>query len=145
MTAISGVRFTSAKRLRRGEPDDDAADQAGSGRRSDAVDGRQVALRFVQRAGDQQVEHFDMRARGNLRHHAAERRMLIGLRQNDVGQDLPAAVRIPRNDGRCGFVACCLDAENDHQAPCLRGASKLLSGRKAALWPAAGRLNMCPA
>ena len=50
-----------------------------------------------QRLGDDAVERLDMGARGDLRHHAAERRMLGDLRQHDVGQDLAAARRRARS------------------------------------------------
>ncbi len=57
---------------------------------------------------------------GNFRHHAAERRMLVDLRENDVRQDAALSFRIPFHHGGGGFVASRFDAENDHR--CIYGS-----------------------
>ena len=100
-------------RLRRGEADDDAADQPGAGRRRDAVDVGKAARGLAHRGRDDDVEHLDMGARRDLRNHAAERRMLLDLRQHHVGQDGSAPVRGALDDRRRGFIAGRLDAEHD--------------------------------
>jgi len=38
------------------------------------------------------IEHVDMSARGDLRHHAAEAGVLLGLRAHDIGEDPARAV-----------------------------------------------------
>ena len=66
-------------RLGRGQPDNDAADQAGARRRRNAVNVGEGLLRLGHRGGDDAVERFDMGACGDFRHDAAEFRMLIDL------------------------------------------------------------------
>ena len=73
-----------------------------------------VAPRLAHRGRDDDVEHLDMGARRDLRHHAAERRMLLDLRQHHVGEDGAAPVRVPLDHRRRGFIAGRLDAEHDH-------------------------------
>ena len=75
---------------------------------------RQLDTGFRQRALDQQVQHLDMGARCDFRHHAAEGRVLVGLRQHDIRQDAAAPVRIARDHRRRGLVAGRFDAEHDH-------------------------------
>ena len=61
-------------RLGGGQADDHAADQAGPGGGGDAVDVVEGLAGLGHRLGDDAVERLDMGARGDLRHHAAERR-----------------------------------------------------------------------
>ena len=63
------------------------------------------------------VERLDMRARGDLRHHAAVGLMLGGLRQHDVGEDFAAPVLIAAHHCGRGLVAGRLDTENEHCLP----------------------------
>ena len=63
-------------RLGGGQPDDDTADQARARGRRHAVDRADRKVGVRQRLGDDPVERLDMRARRDLRHHAAERRVL---------------------------------------------------------------------
>ena len=56
-----------------------------------------------------------MRARGDLRNHAAETGVLVGLRAHDVRKDLSAAVRLALDHGRGGLVAGGLDPQNQHR------------------------------
>ncbi len=53
-----------------------------------------------------------MGARGDLRHHAAEPDMLLGLRTDDVGQNAARAVALALDHGGGGFIAGGLDAED---------------------------------
>ena len=53
-----------------------------------------------------------MRARGDLRHDAAEGRVILDLAQHDVGEDLAASVGVAAHDRRGGLVAARLDAEH---------------------------------
>jgi hypothetical protein len=64
---------------------------------------------------DDAVEQIDMRACGDLRHHAAETGMLVGLRPHDIGQDSPAAVALALDHGRGGFIAGGLDTQHQHR------------------------------
>jgi hypothetical protein len=59
------------------------------------------------------VEQLDMSARGDLGNDAAERSVLINLTSDDIRQNTPPPRRVTRNDGRCGFVATCLDAKDN--------------------------------
>ena len=79
--------------LRRRQPDDDAADQPRPRGGGDAVEAFEGDLRLGHRLGDDVIERLDMGAGGDLRHHAAEFGVLADLRQDDVGQNLAAAVR----------------------------------------------------
>ena len=101
-------------RLCRREADDETADQPRPRRRRDPVQIGETAARFSHRLGDQQIEHLHMRARGDLRHHAAEGGVRLDLRQHDIGQNLPASVRPALHHRRSRLVAGCLNAENDH-------------------------------
>ena len=102
------------QRLRGGEPDEDAADQAGTRRRRDAVDVVERAVRLAQRPRDQPVDDLHMRARRDLRHDAAIGGVLGDLAQHLVRQDLAASVIAGRHDGGGGLVAGRLDAEDAH-------------------------------
>jgi hypothetical protein len=62
-----------------GQPDDDAADQAGAGRRCHRRKLRIGDAGILHGAVDDPVEQVDMGARGDLRHHAAEAGVLVGL------------------------------------------------------------------
>jgi hypothetical protein len=63
-----------------GEPDDHAADQAGAGRGRDPVEGLKWKLGLAHCLGNDVVERLDRGARGDLRHDAAEHRVLARLR-----------------------------------------------------------------
>ena len=64
---------------------------------------------------DDAVQRLDMGARRDLRHHAAEGRMLLDLAEHDVGQDLRLGAVAQFDHARRGLVATRLDAENaDH-------------------------------
>ena len=106
-------------RLGRGQSDDHAADQSGSGGRRDPVDRVKALAGVGHRLGDDAIERLDMRARGDLRHHAAEGGMLVDLREHDIGQDLARPLVGPFDHGGRGLVACRLDSEYKH------GASRL--------------------
>ena len=87
---------------------------------------------------DDAVERLDMGARGDLRHDAAERRMLLDLAEHDVGQDFGRPLAVQRDDGRGGLVAARLDAEHpDHLSrpihDCRTVLSRLGEGGKAPL------------
>ena len=74
----------------------------------------EARVRLDHRLRDDGVEHLDMGARRDLRHHAAIGCVLVGLRQHDVGEDLAAPVRAAPHDRRRGLVAGRLDAEDEH-------------------------------
>ena len=92
-----------------------AADQARPGGRGDAIERREGHIGLRHRLGDDAVEGFDMGAGGDFGDDAAERGMLVDLRQHDVGQNAAAlAVRGEFDHGGGGFVAGRFDAEDDH-------------------------------
>ncbi len=72
-------------RLGGGQSHDHAADQAGTGGGGDRRKLRKADAGFFHRRGDDAVEQIDMGARGDLRHHAAERGVFLGLRPHDIG------------------------------------------------------------
>ncbi len=55
-----------------------------------------------------------MGARRDLRHHAAEPGVLLGLRSHDIGQNFAAAVALALDHGGCGFIAGGLDPQHQH-------------------------------
>ena len=104
-------------RLRGGEPDEDAADQARAGRGGDAVElGERCNPALRKRPGNQAVDHLHMGARRDFRHHAAIAGMLGDLAQHLVGQDLAPSIEAARHHGGGGLVAGRLDPENTHVA-----------------------------
>ncbi len=115
-------------RLGGGEPDDDAADQPGPGGDRDAVELAERQPGIVHRLGDDHVERLDMGARRDLRHHAAEGRVLVDLRQHDIGQNLARPGLEPLDHRRRGLVAGRLDAEHNHPGS-LSNARSSFSGR----------------
>ena len=100
--------------LRRSEADDDAADQAGSGRRRDAVEGLEARARLRHGARDHEIERFDVGARRNLGHDAAERRMFLDLRQHQIGAHRGGAVVEAFDDRRRRFVAGRFNSQHEH-------------------------------
>ena len=65
----------------------------------------QSAPASLHRGADHPVQRLDMRARGDLRHDAAEGRVIVGLAEHDVGEDRAApvgvrAARPPRRSRR---------------------------------------------
>ena len=101
-------------RFRGGEADDHAADQAGTGGGGDRGKLVVTDARLLHRAVDDAVEHIDMGARRDLRHHAAEPCMFFGLRAHDIGQDAPRPVAQALDHGGCGFIAGGLDSQHQH-------------------------------
>jgi hypothetical protein len=85
---------------------------AGGG--GDAVDLGKAAPGVAHGGRDDHIERLHMGARRDLRHHAAERRMLLDLRQHHIGKDGAAAILAPFDQRRRGLVAGRLDAEHDH-------------------------------
>src|SRR6476619_458832 len=75
-------RFAGGQRdrLRGGQADDDAADEAGPGGRGDGVDVGEAEPRIAERRGDYAVERLDMGAGGDLGNDTAEDGMSVGLR-----------------------------------------------------------------
>ena len=97
------------------QPDDHAADQAGARGGGDRRELRIADIGLLHRAIDDAVEQVDMGARGDLRHHAAEAGVLVGLRAHDIGEDLAAAVALALDHGGCGFIAGGLDPQYQHR------------------------------
>ena len=97
-------------RLRGGQADDQAADQARAGSGGDAVQIAKRHLRFSHRLADDVIERLHMGACGDFRHHAAERRMLVDLGQHHIGQNRALRLAGPLDQGRGGLIAGRLDA-----------------------------------
>ena len=96
---------------RRGQAYDQAADQARAGGRRDRRQLREGEPGLGHDPRDQPIEDLDMGARGDLGHHAAERRVLLELAVERFGQHRPVAT----HQGHGGLVAAGLDPEH-HRA-----------------------------
>ena len=107
-------------RLGGGEPDDHAADQPGPGGGRDPVELGEAHAGCGHRLGDDQVERFDMGARGDLRHHPAEGGVCLDLREHHVGADDARPGVRPLHHCRRGLIAGRLDAEHEHRGLHLR-------------------------
>ena len=79
-------------RLGRHQPDDQAADKAGTGRRRDGIDLAEIGP-GIERGLDDAVQRLDMGARRDFGHDAAKGRMLLDLAEHDIGQNLAARRR----------------------------------------------------
>jgi hypothetical protein len=99
-------------RFRGRDADQEAADQAGSGRHRHRVETGKVDASLAHGLADDLVQAFHVCARGNLRHDAAVAAMLLPLRPHHVGKDASAAVHTALDDGGCRLVATRLDAEH---------------------------------
>ena len=100
-------------RLAGDQPDDEAADQPGTGRRRDRIEVAKADARLAHRLARDEVEALDVGARGDLRHHAPVGPVPLPLRAHDVRQDAPAAVGRAPDDGGRRLVAARLEAENE--------------------------------
>src|SRR5215217_152658 len=96
-----------------GETDEDAADEAWSGGRSNRVDVGQRDACLLECLGDDVVEPLDMGAGSELWHDAAKGRVLVELAAHHVGTNGALAGLIPHHDGGRGFIAAGLNAEDD--------------------------------
>ena len=95
-------------RLRRGNPDEQGADQTGTGGHSDELDIVELRVRFAQRLSDDGRDQLEVAARRNLRDDTPVLCVQFRLGRNDVGED-----RSVRRDQRGGcLVARSLQAEN---------------------------------
>ena len=101
-------------RLGGGQADDHAADQAGPGGGGNAVDLVEAVAGLAHRLGDDVVEHLDMGARGDLRHHAAECGVLVTWLSTILDRIRAAAVVVALDHRGGGLVAGRLDAEHNH-------------------------------
>jgi hypothetical protein len=104
-------------RLGRHQPDDQPADEAGTGGGRDAIEIGEAEIGLAQRLGDQAVEMGDMGAGGDLRHDTAVGRVGGVLRQHDVGEHVAGAVGpAAPDDRRGGLVARRLQPQDDEIA-----------------------------
>ena len=97
-----------------GQADDHAADQARAGGGGDRRKLREADACFLHRAFDNAVEQVDMGAGGDLRHNAAERGVLLGLRTHDIGKNSPRPNARALDHGGGGFIAGRLDPQHQH-------------------------------
>ena len=110
-----GGAVHQCQRLGGGQSDDYSTDQAGPRGGGNPVERVESALRFGHGLRDEEIQHLDMGAGGDLRHHATKGCMLVGLRQHDVRQYPSASVRIALHDRGCGLVTGGFDAQHDHR------------------------------
>ena len=96
-----GLVVGEGQRLGRHHAHHHAADQAGPAGGGDAVEVGEIEPGGRQGVLDQPVDPFEMGARGDLRHHAAEAAMLGQLAIDDIGQD-PAERSIARRAAGAG-------------------------------------------
>ena len=89
------------------DADKDAADQAGSASRRDAIQFGKIESGFGQGLFDQVADMIQMAARRDFGHHAAEGPVLVELRQHLVGQNAP----IFRHKGGSGLVAAGFESQ----------------------------------
>ncbi len=101
--------------FRRGQANDDAADQTRPRGRRNTIQRAEGYLRLAHRRADNRIQRLDVGAGGDFRHHAAECRMFGDLRKHHVGQDAALPVVGPFDQGGGGFVAGGFDAEDDHR------------------------------
>ncbi len=101
----------NGEHLGRADADQQGADQARRMMHGDAADLIQTHAGLAQRFVDDRQQSLQMCPRRDLRHDAAEARVQIGLRRDDVGQDR----RLVGEDGRGGFVAGGFDAEEKQE------------------------------
>lgn len=103
-----GFATGEGQRLAGGGANDYPANQAGAGGGGHRVDFGETPPGFRHRFRDQPVEMEEMGAGGHLRHHAAERPMLLDLRQNPLRQHLPPLC----HQGGGGLIATRLESQN---------------------------------
>jgi hydroxymethylbilane synthase len=86
-----------------GQPraDQKAADQPRPGRGRDSAEIRRPQTCLMERMRDHGGKMREVRAGGNFRHHAAERRMIVKLAQHMLGDDAP----VRREDGHRRLIA----------------------------------------
>ena len=104
-----------------GQADNHATDQARPAGGGDPVDRIKADAGLFHGIGDDEIERFHMSACGYFRHDAAERGMLIHLRQHHIGENIAAAVLETLDDGRRSLIAGRFNAKDDHQSlicPC---------------------------
>jgi len=107
-----GHASPECNRFASGQAHDQPTDQAGTRGRGNRVDRIEAKLSLGKRLENRGIEHLDMGAGGDFRHHAAIDRVQVELRAHDIGQDRAAPVRRAAHHGRRGLVAARLDAEH---------------------------------
>ncbi|MNY10840.1 hypothetical protein D3C86_1438390 [compost metagenome] len=113
-----------------GQPHHDPADETRPGGRRHPVQGGVVDPGLGHGPARHPVDHLDMAAGGDFRHHPAEGRVLVDLTVNDAGQDLGSARRQAHHRGG-GLVAAGLQTQN--RQPGAGGAAFGPSARGAQL------------
>ena len=108
-TGASGSRRAAASAFAADTPTSSAPISPGPARDRDLLDVGERRARPLERVVDDRVEHLEVLARGDLRHHAAVALVQQPLRRDHVGADRAVA----RDERGAGVVAAGLDAE-DH-------------------------------
>ena len=105
-------------RLARDHADQQPSDQAWPGCGRDPVDLAPAKPRISKRLHDCGVQQLDMRARGDLGHHAAIARMQLELGAHHIGENAAPAFAVAAHQGSGRLVAARLDPEDHHRSVC---------------------------
>ncbi len=110
-----GLARRQAQNLAGGKANQHTADQAGAGRRRNAIKITEPDIRALERPPDEMIEIFNMGTRRDFRHDAAIRSVQRNLAHHFIGENLTAAARSAAHDGGCRLVAGCLNPQNQHK------------------------------
>ena len=110
------------ERLRRGDADEQRADQPGPARDGDELDVVERRAGVAERLPHDRQDELQVPPRRDLGHDAAEPRVQVRLRGDDVGADLSVA----RDERGRRLVARRLDPE-DHATRCGCGSRHMIS------------------
>ncbi len=110
------------ERLRGGDADEQRADEPRAARDADELEPVERCVRVGERLADDGHHELEMPPRRDLGHDAAEARVQVGLRGDDVREDLA----VTRYDGGRRFVARSLQRK-DHATDCACGSRHMIS------------------
>jgi hypothetical protein len=108
--------------LRRSDADEERPDQAGPACDADEIDVVERCAALVERVADDVRDELEVPPRRHLRHDAAEARVQLGLRRDDVRPHAPVL-----DDRRGGLVARRLDPEDHPRAGSRTGSFHMIS------------------
>ncbi len=96
------------------QADNQSADKAGTGGRSNRVHIFELHIGVFEGAFHQPVKRFNMGACGDFRHYTTIRFVFGDLAEHHIGQNMPFAAIVAFNDGGGCFVATGLYSKNAH-------------------------------
>lgn len=97
--------------LGRHAADMNAADQSGSGRGRNAINGIKRHPGVVERTGDDGIKMIEMRTCSDFGNHAPEGSVIIKLAEHDVRYNRAAAMRVVRDNRSSSFVTARFDSK----------------------------------